>query len=163
MKKHIKKIIIGVITILISSYLLYKIPPKTWDEIFKSIKNFFLKPTEIANWLIILLALFAFVVVIKFIFVFISGVYSSKEEPELENSKLDKIEEKILLYFSNYEDKDCRFPEIQEELQMSTTKLKYYLDILYNKHYIEYNRFYRFYSLDRRGRSYLINNKLINT
>lgn len=58
MKKHIKQIIVGVIIIIISTYVLYKIPPQTLDDIFKNIIDFLLLPYMMPVWEYLLLLFF---------------------------------------------------------------------------------------------------------
>jgi len=154
----IKQIIAGILIIAILSFASYLL------GFWPSIVNFLKNSPSINNGLL------ALVIIILLLFLFKKKKAGTNYEamsnaPKKENppTRLEKIQEDILLFLSHYDGKAIYSQIMLDQLNLSVTKLKYHLEELKRGYYIRTDDYGNSYYIAHPGRSYLIKNKLINT
>jgi len=155
----IKQTIAGILIIVIVSFASYLL------GFWPSIVNFLKNSSSINNGVLTLVIIIVLYVLFKkkrarTNYEAMSNV-PKKETPP---TRLEKIQEDILLFLSHYDGKAIHFQIMLDQLNLSATKLKYHLEELRRGYYIKKSRHdTKSYYIVHQGRSYLIKNKIINT
>ncbi|MDP8264318.1 MAG: hypothetical protein P9M12_02410 [Candidatus Aceula lacicola] len=155
-KDIVNQVIAGIVLFMIISAITYF---GLWTIALGCLRNIFVWLNEtslISNWISVVLFLISFILIFK------KAREGVKFDKEILGTCLEENEEKILVYLSKKEGAIVEWNGIRQYFSsIKETRLKYYVESLKRKNYLNYNIYVHEYSLGHPGRAYLIQNKLI--